>query len=151
MASSTNRIEKSISLKAQQSRVWKALSDSTEFGAWFGMKFSAPFAVGEKVTGQITYPGYEHVKGDMWIEHIDPEHTLSFRWHPHAVDPKVDYSKEPTTLVEFKLQPIPEGTLVTVAESGFDKLPPERRDLAFRMNAGGWEAQMQNIQKHVGG
>jgi uncharacterized protein YndB with AHSA1/START domain len=147
----TDRIEKKIQLRAPRARVWRALTDSAEFGTWFRVKLDGPFAVGKNVTGNVTHPGYEHVKFEALVEKMDAERLFTFRWHPYAVDPKVDYSKEPTTLVEFHLEPTKEGTSLTVVESGFDKLPAHRRDEAFRMNSGGWEAQMQNIRGHVAG
>jgi uncharacterized protein YndB with AHSA1/START domain len=150
MNSSTDRIEREILLKASRSRVWRALSNAEEFGNWFGVALKGKtFAAGKRVQGQITYPGYEHVVFDVLIERVEPERLLSFRWHPSAVDPSVDYSKEPTTLVEFELKDAEGGTLLRVVESGFDNIPPSRRLEAFRMNSGGWEQQMKNIEKHV--
>ena len=146
----TDRIERSIQLRAPRSRVWRALTDAAEFGTWFRVRLNGPFAVGKRVTGHVTYPGYEHVTFEVNVERMDAEKLFSFRWHPAAVDPKVDYSKEPTTLVEFRLADAPGGTSLTVVESGFDALPASRRDEAFRMNSGGWEIQMQNIEQHVG-
>jgi uncharacterized protein YndB with AHSA1/START domain len=150
MDSSTDRIEREIMLKASRSRVWRALSNAEEFGAWFGVALKGKtFAAGERVRGQITYPGYEHVVFDVLIEKVEPKRFLSFRWHPYAVDPSVDYSKEPTTLVEFELKEVEDGVLLIVVESGFDSIPPARRLEAFRMNSGGWDEQMKNIEKHV--
>jgi len=147
----TDRIEKKILLRAPKSRVWHALTDAEEFGSWFGVKLQAGFAVGKQVTGRITHPGYDHLELTVNVEQMDPERLLSFRWHPHAVDPDVDYSKEPMTLVEFRLEEAAEGTLLTVVESGFDAIPPARRDLAFRMNDDGWSTQLENIRRHVAG
>ena len=146
-----DRIEKKILIRATRSRVWRALTDYEEFGTWFRAKLESAFVVGKRVAGRITHPGYEHVKFDVIVEKIEPEKLFSLRWHPHAVDPKVDYSKEPMTLVEFRLEDAPGGTQLTVVESGFDKIPANRRDEAFRMNSGGWEAQLKNIQGHVSG
>ena len=146
----TDRIERSIQLRAPRSRVWRALTDAAEFGTWFRVRLNGPFAVGKRVTGNVTYPGYEHITFEVNVERMDAEKLFAFRWHPAAVDPKVDYSKEPTTLVEFRLADVPGGTSLTVVESGFDALPASRRDEAFRMNSGGWEIQMQNIAQHVG-
>ena len=151
MNSYTDRIERKIVLKAQRSRVWRALSNAEEFGAWFGVAFKgATFAAGSKVQGQVTYPGYEHLVFEIWIERMEPERLLSWRWHPYAVDIAVDYSQEPTTQVVFELEDLAEGTLLRVVESGFDKIPASRRELAFRMNSGGWDQQMKNIEQHVG-
>jgi len=151
MASSTDRIEKTIQLRAPVSRVWRALTDAQEFGTWFRVKLTGPFAVGATVRGHITYPGYEHLKMEVVVERMDPERLFSFRWHPAAVDPNADYSAEPTTLVEFRLQEAAGGTRLTVVESGFDRIPASRRDEAFRMNAGGWAEQLKNIERHVAG
>ena len=150
MNSSTDSIEKEILLKAPRARVWRALSNAEEFGDWFGVAFKGKrFAAGQRVTGQITYPGYEHLIFEIWIERQEPERLLSWRWHPYAVDSSIDYSKEPTTLVVFELKDVEGGTLLKIVESGFDKIPPSRRLEAFRMNNGGWDEQMKNIEKHV--
>ena len=150
MNSSTDRIERKILLKAPRARVWRALSNAEEFGGWFGVALKGKaFAAGKRVQGQITYPGYEHVVFDVLIERVEPERLLSWRWHPAAVEPSVDYSQEPTTLVVFELKEVDGGTLLSVVESGFDNVPPARRLEAFRMNSGGWDEQMQNIEKHV--
>ena len=150
MSSSTDRIERKILLKAPRSRVWRALSNAEEFGGWFGVDLKGKaFTAGKRVQGQITYPGYEHLVFDVWIERVEPERLLSLRWHPAAVEPSVDYSREPTTLVVFELQEVDGGTLLSVVESGFDDVPPARRLEAFRMNSGGWDEQMRNIEKHV--
>jgi uncharacterized protein YndB with AHSA1/START domain len=149
--SSTDRIVKRARLRAPREKVWQALTDAKEFGTWFRVKLDAGFAVGQRAVGHITYPGYEHLKFEATVERMEAERLFSLRWHPAAVDPKVDYSSEPTTLVEFKLEDAPGGTLLTVIESGFDALPPERRDEALRMNDGGWAIQMLNIQAHVEG
>jgi uncharacterized protein YndB with AHSA1/START domain len=145
----TDRIEKTIELKAPVSRVWKALTDHEEFGKWFSVRLETPFVPGQVARGQITYPGYEHVRWEAVVQKMEPERLFSFTWHPNAVEPK-DYSAEPPTLVEFTLTEIPGGTLLRIVESGFDKLPAGRRDEAFRMNEGGWAAQCENIAAHVG-
>ncbi|MFY9826473.1 MAG: SRPBCC family protein [Thermoanaerobaculia bacterium] len=147
----TDRIEKNVLLRAPKSRVWRALTNAQEFGTWFRVKLESDFAVGKDVTGNVTYPGYEHLRFTVTVERMDPEQLFSFRWHPAAVDPQVDYSQEPTTLVEFRLEEVADGTLLTVVESGFDQIPAERRAEAFRMNSGGWATQMENIKSHVGG
>jgi len=150
MNPSTDRIERKILLKASRSRVWRALSNAEEFGGWFGVALKGKtFAIGKRVQGQITYPGYEHVVFDVVIERMEPERLISWRWHPAAVEPSIDYSKEPTTLVEFELKEVEGGTLLSLVESGFDSVPPSRRLEAFRMNSGGWDEQMKNIEKHV--
>jgi uncharacterized protein YndB with AHSA1/START domain len=151
MASTSDRIEKTILLRAPQARVWRALTNADEFGAWFRVKLESGFAVGKRIAGRVTYPGYEHVTFEVNVERMDAERLFSFRWHPYAVDPKIDYSKEPATLVEFRLEEAKEGTRLTVVESGFDRIPAGRRDEAFRMNSGGWAMQLENIQRHVTG
>ena len=150
MNSSTDRIERKVLIKAPRARVWRALSDAGEFGDWFGVNFKGKtFVAGKHVQGKITYPGYEHLTMDVLIERIVPEQLLSWRWHPAAIDPKVDYSQEPTTLVEFELRDVEGDTMLTVVESGLDKIPLARRADVFRMNSSGWDEQMENIKKHV--
>ena len=151
-ASDTDRIKRSILINANRSRVWRALSNAEEFGAWFGVDLAGQaFAPGARARGPLTHRGYEHIVFEDLIERIEPEDVLSFHWHPHAVDPAIDYSQEQPTLVTFTLEDAPGNTiLLTVVESGFDKIPPQRRRQAFEMNAGGWEAQMKNIARHVG-
>ena len=144
-----NRIEKHIEIKAPVTRVWRALTDYREFGEWFRVKLESPFVPGHSSQGSITYPGYEHLKLEAIVQKLEPEHLFSFTWHPYAIDPQKDYSHEPPTLVEFKLQKTPTGTLLTVTESGFEKLPADRRLEAFRMNEGGWAEQVKNIESHV--
>src|SRR4051812_7972125 len=123
-----DRIEKAVVIKAPRSRVWRALSSAEEFGTWFRVDLRGKrFAAGERVRGQMTWPGYEHVTWDVLIERVEPERLLAFRWHPYAIDPQVDYSHEPTTLVVFELHDVPEGTRLTVVESGFDRIPLARR------------------------
>jgi len=150
MNASTDRIERQVILKASRSRVWRALSNATEFGSWFGVAFKdVVFASGKRVRGQVTYPGYEHVVFEIEIERMEPERLLSWRWHPAAIEAGVDYSQEPTTLVVFELEDVEGGTLLRIVESGFDGIPLSRRQEAFRMNSGGWDGQVENIRKHV--
>jgi uncharacterized protein YndB with AHSA1/START domain len=144
-----DRIEKRIQLKAPVSRVWRALTDYREFGEWFRVKLDGPFVPGAISRGHVTYPCYEHLKWEAVIQKMDPERLFSFTWHPYAIDPKVDYSNETPTLVEFRLEKIPSGTLLELTESGFDKLPVDRRADAFRMNDGGWAIQMKNVEEYV--
>ena len=150
-ASATDRIERSIVVAAPRERVWRALSDAEEFGAWFGADLKGQsFAPGRRARGRITFKGYEHAYFDIVIDRIEPTDLLSYRWHPYAMDPKVDYEHEEPTLVTFTLKDAPgRGTLLTVVESGFDRVPPERRLEAFRMNDRGWTAQMDAIARHV--
>ncbi len=146
----TDRIEKQFQVSARRSRVWRAIADAEEFGGWFGMKLDRPFAPGAPVLGRITIPGYEHVTVEMLVEKVEPEGYFSYRWHPYAVDPAIDYTAEPTTLVEFRLEETAGGTVITITESGFDRLPASRRAEAFRMNESGWAGQSKNLAKHVG-
>jgi uncharacterized protein YndB with AHSA1/START domain len=145
----SDRIEKVIDLKAPVARVWRALTDHQEFGTWFRVRLEGPFVPGQVSRGNITYPGYEHVRWEAVVQAMEPERRFSFTWHPYAVDSKADYSQEPSTLVEFTLEQIPTGTRLRIVESGFDRLPAHRRDEAFRMNEGGWSAQAENIARHV--
>ena len=146
---STDRIEKSIVLRAPKSRVWRAITTAKEFGSWFGVKLEGEFAPGARVSGRITIPDYEHVNLEMTIERVDPERLFSYRWHPYAIEPNVDYRKEPTTLVEFRLEEVTGGTRLTVTESGFDRIPATRRAEAFRMNDEGWAGQIKNMERYV--
>jgi uncharacterized protein YndB with AHSA1/START domain len=149
----SDRIEKRIELKAPLSRVWRALTDYREFGEWFRVKLDGPFVPGKVSRGQITYPGYEHVKWEAVVEKLEPERLFSFTWpHPKSLekaDTPADYSHEPRTLVEFRLEKTAKGTLLTVTESGFDQLPADRRVEAFRRNEGGWAEQTKNIEAYL--
>jgi uncharacterized protein YndB with AHSA1/START domain len=145
-----DRIEKRIELNAPVSRVWQALTDHREFGAWFRVALEGPFVPGQEVRGRITWPGAEHLTMTATVQRMESERLFSFTWHPYAIDLTADYSAEPPTLVEFTLEAIPDGTLLTVTESGFAALPAHRRDLAFRMNEQGWSIQIQNISQHLG-
>jgi uncharacterized protein YndB with AHSA1/START domain len=144
-----DRIEKQIELKASPARVWRALTDHREFGEWFRVRIEGPFAPGQVSRGQVTYPGYEHLRWEAIVQKMEPEKLFSFTWHPCAIDTKRDYSGETPTLVEFRLEKTPGGTLLRVTESGFDRIPADRRAEAFRMNGEGWDMQMRNISDHV--
>jgi len=148
----TDRIERSLVINAPRERVWRALSNAETFGTWFGANLKGQtFAPGQRARGRITICGHEDAFFDVVVERIEPQDLFSYRWHPYAVDPAVDYAKEEPTLVTFTLKDAPgNGTLLTVVESGFDNVPPHRRLEAFRMNNRGWEAQMNNIARHVG-
>ena len=146
----SDRIEKHIELKAPVSRVWQALTDYRQFGTWFRVALDGPFVVGAVTRGRITYPGYEHLTMEVTVQAMEPKRLFAFTWHPYAVDPKTDYSQEPPTLVEFRLEETAGGTLLHLTESGFDKIPAGRRAEAFRMNEGGWAAQLENIARYVG-
>lgn len=146
-----DRIEKSIDLSAPLDRVWRALTDFEEFGTWFRVRLDGPFRIGEPSTGYITHPGYEHIRWEAAVIAIEPPRRFAFTWRPYAIDPQLDYSGEPPTTVEFRLQPHGNGTRLTLTESGFEGVPAYRREEAFRMNEGGWAAQMENIRVHVDG
>jgi uncharacterized protein YndB with AHSA1/START domain len=146
---STDRIERKILLRAPRSRVWRALTNPVEFGTWFGVKVEGAFAPGARVRGAITHKGYEHLTWNITIERMEPERVFSWRWHPYAIEPGVDYSAEPTTLVVFELEDAAGGTVLTVVESGFDQVPLARRAQAYRMNGEGWMYQMQAIEGYV--
>ena len=156
----TDRIEKKILLQAPRQRVWRALTDSTEFGSWFGVKFDGPFASGAKMRGVIVgttvdaevakaQKEYEGIPFEITIEKMEPERMFSFRWHPYAAERGVDYSTEPTTLVVFTLEEAANGVMLTVTESGFDRIPLERRAKAFTANEQGWSIQMKLIEEYL--
>jgi uncharacterized protein YndB with AHSA1/START domain len=148
--STTDRIQKEIVLKAPRSRVWKAISDSREFGDWFKVDMSGvTFEAGKPARGKMTYPGHEGHPFEIVIDRIEPERLFSFKWHPYGIDPNYDYSDEPMTLIEFELDEVEAGTRLTVTESGFDSIPLARRAEAFRMNSEGWAEQVRNIEAYV--
>jgi len=167
---STDRIEKRVTLRAPVGRVWRALTDAREFGVWFGFVLEGDFTPGKGMRG--TFKGQldeaalmkhqkelglrpskvnlEALNGSFCtVERIEPERTFSFRWIPYGIDAEADLANEATTLVEFHLEPVAEGTLLTIVESGFDRVPAHRRERAFRMNEGGWAAQAENLRRHV--
>ncbi len=144
-----DRLEKRIEIAAPVARVWRALTDSSAFGEWFRVKLDGPFVPGSGVGGHITFPGYEHLRMDIVVQKMEPTSYFSYTWHPYAVDPKANYSQETPTLVEFRLEPAEQGTLLVVTESGFSKLPRERYADAFRMNSRGWEQQLDQIVAYV--
>jgi len=157
---STDRIEKQVVLRAPQDRVWHAISDSTQFGTWFGVEFDGPFVAGKRMTGRMVPTKIdaevakmqEPYKGrtmEWTVETIEPMRLFSFRWHPFAIDPNVDYSKEPTTLIVFELEEVVGGTRLTITETGFDRIPLERRAKAFAANEGGWAKQIELIAKYL--
>lgn len=160
METQTDRIEKKILLRAPIERVWRAVSDSHEFGSWFGMRFDGPFVAGERVTGTLvpttvddevakTQTPYAGHPFSFVLDRIEPPRRLSFHWHPFALGPESDYVDEPMTLVAFELQAVDDGTLLTVTESGFDRIPLARRAKAFAANEGGWAAQVKLVEKYV--
>lgn len=142
-------IRKTVDLKASVDLVWDALTDHEQFGAWFRVRLDGPFVVGEVSTGRMTYEGYEHLAWAATVVEITPKRRFAFNWAPYAVDPEVDYSADPQTLVVFELEPLEAGVRLTVTESGFDRLPAHRRDEAFRSNEGGWAIQTENIRAYV--
>jgi uncharacterized protein YndB with AHSA1/START domain len=149
-ADTADRIEREIVIEAPPSRVWRAISEPSEFGAWFKVDMSGvEFRPGQPVHAKMTYTGYEGMPFEMVVERIEPPTLFSFRWHPYAIDPTADYSGEPMTLIELRLDEVAGGTRLTIVESGFDRVPLARRAEAFRMNEGGWEQQLQNIRAHA--
>ncbi len=157
---STDRIEKKVLLRAPLRRVWQALSDSTEFGRWFGVKFDGPFAPGARMRGVVApttvnaevakaQKEYEGRPFEVTIERMEPEKLFSFRWHPFAVKRGVDYSSEPTTLVVFSLEEVAGGVMLTVTESGLDRIPLERRAKAFEANKEGWNMMVKVIEEYL--
>ncbi len=155
-----DRIEKKVLLRAPLARVWRALSDSTEFGTWFGVRFEGPFAPGASMRGRVApttvnaevadaQRKYEGAPFAITVEQMEPERLFSFRWHPFAVDPGVDYSTEPTTLVVFALEETPDGVVLTVTESGFDQIPLARRATAFTANEQGWGMVVKLIEQYL--
>jgi uncharacterized protein YndB with AHSA1/START domain len=149
--SDTDRIERSIVIQAPRARVWQALSDAETFGRWFGCDLRGQrFVAGQRTQGPISIEGYGHLKFDVVVESIEPERSITWRWHPYPMDPAVDYDAEEPTRVIFTLQDAPGGgTLLTVVEEGFDRVPPGRRPEAFRMNSRGWEIQLENLRAHA--
>ncbi|MEQ1756554.1 MAG: SRPBCC family protein [Micropepsaceae bacterium] len=145
----TQRIVKTIDLKAPVSRVWRAISDFEEFGQWFRVKLDGPFKPGAISTGKMTYPGYEHYPWRAVVERMERESLLSFRWHDFDEKSDIDISQQPATLVEFRLESIPDGTRLTITESGFEALPHQRRLEVLRGNSEGWNVQANNIAAHV--
>jgi uncharacterized protein YndB with AHSA1/START domain len=156
----TDRIEKQILLRAPLKRVWQAISDSREFGKWFGVRFDTPFEPGAKMQGWAAptqvdadvakgQKQYEGLPFEITIEQMEPERVFSFRWHPYAIERGVDYSMEPTTLIVFTLEPVADGVMLTVTESGFDQIPLERRAKAFTANEKGWTTQMRLIEAYL--
>jgi uncharacterized protein YndB with AHSA1/START domain len=148
-SSSTDRIEKTIVLRAPRSKVWRALTDSKQFGEWFQTKLDAPFKAGSRIRGQITHPDYQHLMFQVDVEQMEPERLFSWRWQPGG-DPDIDPA-EPTTLVVFELEDVPEGTRLTVTETGFDRIPLPRRSKAYRENDEGWTGQMENLRRYLAG
>jgi len=149
MPANTDRIEKRVLLRAPRTRVWNALADAREFGNWFGIRLDQPFAEQTMVGGQVAYPGLEHRSLTFFVERIEPGRYLSWRWHPDAADPWRDYSRQAGTLVELTLEDAADGTTLTITESGFDRLPLDRRASAFRVNDQGWTQQLTNLERYL--
>jgi uncharacterized protein YndB with AHSA1/START domain len=146
-AKSTDQIQKTVVLRAPRSKVWRALTDSAQFGEWFQARPDGPFTAGRRVRGPITYPGYEHLTFEITVERVEPERLFSWRWQPGGDPDK--YPAEPMTLVVFELEEVPEGTRLTVTETGFDRLAPARRLKAYRENDAGWTGQLEKLGKYV--
>ena len=144
---SSSSIEKTMVLRAPRSRVWRALTDPAQFSRWFGVQLKDPFLPGARLQGPVTSPGYEHLEMDITIDRVDPERLFSWRWHPGG-DPNPDPA-EPQTLVVFELEEVPEGTRLTVRETGFDRISPARRGKAYRENDEGWTSQFESLRKYL--
>jgi uncharacterized protein YndB with AHSA1/START domain len=160
MTTGSDRIQKRVLLRASVERVWTAVSDATQFGSWFGVAFDGPFVPGKPLRGRVvptradpevakTQEAYAGAVFEITVDRVEPMKLFSFRWHPFAVDSKVNYSAEPTTLVTFELEAVADGTQVTITESGFDGVPLARRAKAFEMNDQGWTAQLGLIRKYL--
>jgi uncharacterized protein YndB with AHSA1/START domain len=156
----SDMIEKGALLRAPPARVWSAVSDARQFGSWFGVELDGPFVEGRELTGRIVPTTVdpevaklqEPHRGKPFaftVERIEPMRRITFRWHPFAIDPKVDYSKEPMTTIVFALEEAEGGTRLTITESGFDGIPLARREQAHRANEGGWEHQLRLVGKYV--
>jgi uncharacterized protein YndB with AHSA1/START domain len=156
----SDRIQKVAVLKAPREKVWKAVSDAKQFGAWFGVDFEGDFKAGAHMTGTMRptqadpevakqQEAYKGMKFEFWVDEIQPPSRISFRWHPFAIDPKVDYSSEPATHIVFELAEVDGGTKLTITETGFDKIPLHRRVEAFKANEGGWAKQLELLEKYV--
>ncbi len=145
------RIEKQVRLRHPPARVWRAVATADEFGRWFGARLTGELLPGATARGALDAPGYEHLTLELQVERVEPERFFSFHWHPYAVDPAADYAQEPRTLVSFTLEEVPDGTRLTIVESGFEDLPANRRDEAYRMNDQGWAEQAQRIGRYLDG
>lgn len=158
---SSDRIEKSALLPYPRQQVWRAISQAQAFGTWFGMAFDKPeFAAGAQMMGRIVPTAVDEEVARMQqpyagkefqfdVDRIEPERLISFRWHPFAVNEKLDYSQEPMTLIEFELMDAAAGTQLTITESGFDSLPESRRAEAYAANEGGWTKQLELVEKYL--
>jgi uncharacterized protein YndB with AHSA1/START domain len=157
---STDRIDKHSLLHAPVERVWRAISDASAFGRWFGVAFDGRFVEGTRLTGRMVPTSVDPEVAklqephagkalEIWVQRIEPMRRFSFRWHPFAIDPGTDYSKEPTTLVLFEVRSVPDGTELTISESGFDQIPLARRAQAFAANDAGWAHQARLISKYL--
>lgn len=144
-----DRIEKVVDLAAPVARVWRAITDHEEFGAWFRVRLDGPFRVGETTTGHITYPGHEHMEWVSVTEQMDHERLFAFSWPPNAIDPDTEYDADAKVRVEFRLEPTAGGTRLTITETGFQQFPESKRLEVLRSNREGWDIQATNIAAHV--
>ena len=155
-----DRIEKQVVLRAPLDRVWRAISDSQEFGQWFGVRIDGPFVAGTTVNATITGTTVDEEVAELQRPHagaeatwqivaVEPPRRFAYRWHPFAVDANLDYDAEPTTLVEFTLSEVTDGVLLRIVESGFDAIPAARRADAFEANSGGWAKQAELVRKYL--
>ena len=149
MSDDNDRIEKVVDLAAPVPKVWQALTDHEQFGAWFQVRLDGPFRVGETTTGNITYPGAEHMQWESVTERLEPEHVFVFSWPPSAVDPDTEYDADAKVMVEFQLEPSAKGTRLTIIETGFTVFPESKRLDVLRSNTQGWNIQAENIARYV--
>jgi uncharacterized protein YndB with AHSA1/START domain len=146
-----SKIERRVLIRAPRAKVWRALTEKGEFARWFGVEMTGTFQPGARVEMKSTHE--TECKGDVtWVDvqEMTPERVFSWRWHPGVTDPNLDYSREPTTLVEFRLEDAEGGTLVTVTETGFDRISLARRAGVFAQNEAGWTHQMNSLESYAG-
>lgn len=146
-----DRFEKVVDLEASVSRVWRALTDHEEFGQWFRVRLDGPFQLGETTTGNITYPGCEHMKWVSVTERMERDRLFAFSWPPSTVDPDSAFDEDAKVLVEFRLLPHENGTRLTITETGFLQFPESKRLEVLRSNKEGWDMQAENIAAHLKG
>lgn len=144
-----DQIVKVVTLAAPISKVWRALTDFEQFGAWFQVDLDGPFVPGGESTGRMTYPGHEGTPWLAYVERITPERYFSFRWPSKEPDPGTSLSEQCNMLVEFELEPTDGGTRLTITESGFSQLEDADRLECFRRNTDGWNIQSENIARYV--
>jgi uncharacterized protein YndB with AHSA1/START domain len=149
-ASGLSTVERSTLVRAPRSCVWQALTNIQEFSKWFGVEAEGEFAPGARMRMISTHESYKGVEFFVDVVKMDAPEIFSWRWHPGAKQPGEDNSSEPMTLVEFRLTEVEGGTLVTVVESGFDRLSLARRARVFEDNSKGWQFQLASLTRYAG-